>query len=239
MIKPFEPRFLNNDHAVVSVGCICGCGSSANITWQGLRAHGGVIDFERDGVYAALRQAHYEHYGRQLAAKQRHALLSSEHRESTVQFRINPEITCEKNGTTWRLLTAFGEFRYEESSLIGCLLERMAADAVALRAAVDPVRSWYDGDGQIEPPPTDVDIARQAIVDLQSDRDEVLTLEAERRKLLDWTVVLDIVAERLAALRDGLPSEVHDADAAARLDCIRALFAEMARPPAPETLEPS
>lgn len=162
-----------------------------------------------------------------------------------MQFRVNHEITVEKRDTTWNVCTTYGEFRYAEGSMIGCLLERMAADAAdtaALRAAVDPVRNWYDGDGETEPPPTDVDIARQAIVDLQRDRDEIVRLSADRRKQLsaDWAVVIDIVAERLNALRNGLPQEAADADAAARLECLRAAFSAVhTRASAPKTMEPS
>jgi len=58
-----------------------------------------------------------------------------------------------------------------------------AAARAALKAAVDPVRSWFDGDGEIEPPPTDADIARMAVEELQKDRESVLVLERKIREM--------------------------------------------------------
>lgn len=88
------------------------------------------------------------------------------------------------------------------------LLQR-DADLLALKTAVDPVRSWYDGDGDIEPPPTDVDIARLAVEDLQSDRKQVIALEADLRRV---SALLAVERERANAFRAAGPQIVYDRD---------------------------
>lgn len=76
------------------------------------------------------------------------------------------------------------------------------ADALRaqLRAAVDPVRHWFDGDGAISPTPTDADIARTAVEELQRDRAELVATPAASTK------------ERGAALREAFAA--FDADRA-------------------------
>lgn len=55
-----------------------------------------------------------------------------------------------------------------------------------LSIAVDPVRSWFDGDGEIEPP-SDVAIVEMAVEELQKDREEVQRLRTALHQILSAT----------------------------------------------------
>lgn len=57
---------------------------------------------------------------------------------------------------------------------------------VDLRIAVEPVRSWFDGDGEIATP-SDVEIAKMAVEELQKDREEVLRLRAAMNQIIATT----------------------------------------------------
>lgn len=55
-----------------------------------------------------------------------------------------------------------------------------------LSIAVDPVRLWFDGDGEIEPP-SDVAIVEMAVEELQKDREEVQRLRTALHQILSAT----------------------------------------------------
>lgn len=70
-----------------------------------------------------------------------------------------------------------------------------------LCSAVDPVRSWFDGDGEVAMP-SDVEIAKMAVEELQKDREEVLRLRAAMNQIIATTS--EPVIKRMACTAMGV-----------------------------------
>lgn len=81
----------------------------------------------------------------------------------------------------------------------------------AIKEAVDPVRSWFDGDGEIQPPPTDIAIARMAVEELVKDRDELITA---RNDVLHWKAMHAAVVDRCGKILDLIYKETQGKDCA-------------------------
>ncbi len=76
-------------------------------------------------------------------------------------------------------------------------VERLAA----IRVAVDPVRHWFDGDGEGDGAPTpDVQIVRDAVEELQADREDNLRLRRMLNSIVASTTDPAIKAMALRAL---------------------------------------
>jgi hypothetical protein len=93
------------------------------------------------------------------------------------------EVQCQANANNQRANRHFED------------LQRVTRERDELRATLDPVRDWYDGDGER----TDVAaMLRDAIEDLQRDRKDALKLDQvkrERDALLAMTRNLDVHPE--------------------------------------------
>lgn len=111
----------------------------------------------------------------------RAALATAEQLQPTVDSSVatpatvvRSDLAVEKIIKLARPLSAAALFRSGDGGYVG--KDDISVD---LRLAVDPVRHWFDGDGNLEPPRTDVEIAKMAVEELRSDRNKLLDAEVQ------------------------------------------------------------